>query len=169
MKDKLASINWEERFHSTGLPPKPEFDTSLVDVCYELAERWKSKDFKPAASDVASWTGNQKLVFLQAVQDFKDPLTPAQSEALGKTYGLVDSRNVELKAAYYLISLKARDEATYQGVAELLGGVGRMKFGKSPRPPHSSSAVTLSVCLPGILTSCATSPSPVQKPQQGRS
>lgn len=79
---------------------------------------------------MASWTGNQKLVFLQAVQDFKEPLTPAQSQALGKTYGFVESRNVELKAAYYLISLKARDEASYKGVAELLGRVGRMKFGR---------------------------------------
>lgn len=133
LKDNIASIDWEEKFHSTGLPPKPEFDTSLVDVCYELAEKWKGKDFTPQASDVSSWTGNQKLVFLNAVQDFKEPLTPAQSQALGKTYGLVDSQNVELKAAYYLISLKARDESTFQGVAELLGGVGRMKFGKSIR------------------------------------
>ncbi|KAH8911027.1 hypothetical protein BR93DRAFT_874536 [Coniochaeta sp. PMI_546] len=128
LKDKIASIDWEEKFHSTGLPPKPEFDTSLVDVCYELANKWKSKDFKPEASDVASWTGNQKLVFLNAVQGFEEPLTPTQSQALGKSYGFVDSQNVELKAAYYLISLRARDEPTYQGVTELLGGVGRMKF-----------------------------------------
>jgi len=164
LKDKLASINWEERFHSPGLPPKPEFDTSLVDVCYELAEKWKGKDFKPAASDIASWTGNQKLVFLQAVQDFEEPLTPALSEALGKTYGFVDSQNVELKSAYYLISLKARDETTYQGVAELLGGVGRMKFGKSP-----SLILSCQFDPPGILTFYAKSPSPVQEPQQSRS
>ena len=65
------------------------------------------------------------------MQDFEQPLTPAQSEMLGKEYGFQESQNVELKAAYYLISLKAKDEPTYKGVAELLGGVGRMKFGKS--------------------------------------
>ncbi|KAB5577633.1 peptidase family M1-domain-containing protein [Coniochaeta sp. 2T2.1] len=128
LKDKLAAIDWEGMFHTPGLPPKPEFDTSLVDVCYDLAEKWKSKDFKPQASDLSSWTGNQKLVFLQALQDFKESLTCAQSESLGKVYGFADSKNVELKAAYYLISLKARDEPTYAGVANLLGGVGRMKF-----------------------------------------
>lgn len=87
---------------------------------------------------MASWTGNQKLVFLQAVQDFQEPLTPAQSQALGKTYGFVESQNVELKSAYYLISLKAKDEATYQGVSELLGGVGRMKFGRFSPCLHQS-------------------------------
>jgi leukotriene-A4 hydrolase len=131
LKDKIASIDWEGRFHNTGLPPKPEFDTSLVDVCYELAEKWKSKEYKPSASDVESWTGNQKLVFLQGLQDFEEPLTVAQSEVLGKTYGFLESKNVELQSAYYLVALKAKDTATYQGVAELLGHVGRMKFGKS--------------------------------------
>jgi leukotriene-A4 hydrolase len=79
LKDKIASIDWEARFYDTGLPPKPEFDTSLVDVCYALAEKWKSKDFTPSSSDTESWIGNQVLVFLNAVQDFEEPLTVEQS------------------------------------------------------------------------------------------
>lgn len=43
LKDKIAGIDWEGRFYSPGLPPKPDFDTSLIDVCYALAEKWKSK------------------------------------------------------------------------------------------------------------------------------
>lgn len=43
LKDKLASIDWEGRFYTRGLPPKPEFDTSLIDVCYKLADQWKDK------------------------------------------------------------------------------------------------------------------------------
>lgn len=43
LKDKIASIDWETRFYSRGLPPKPEFDTSLIDVCYKLADQWKDK------------------------------------------------------------------------------------------------------------------------------
>jgi len=43
LKDKLAEIDWEGRFTNPGLPPKPTFDTSLIDVCYELADKWKSK------------------------------------------------------------------------------------------------------------------------------
>lgn len=43
-------------------------------------------------------------------------------------YDLVSSKNVEVKAAYFEISLKSRVTATYGPVAELLGQVGRMKF-----------------------------------------
>jgi leukotriene-A4 hydrolase len=128
LKDKIATIDWEARFYDTGLPPKPDFDTSLVDVCYGLAEKWKSVDFTPSAADTESWTGNQKLVFLNAVQDFAEPLTVAQSQVLGETYGFLDSQNVELKSAYYHIALRAKDKATFTGVADLLGQVGRMKF-----------------------------------------
>lgn len=47
---------------------------------------------------------------------------------LGKVYGLADSKNVELKAAYYQIAMRAKDTSAYPGVATLLGNVGRMKF-----------------------------------------
>ncbi|KAL2191924.1 hypothetical protein L209DRAFT_748661 [Thermothelomyces heterothallicus CBS 203.75] len=128
LKDKLAEIDWEGRFFNTGLPPKPEFNTSLVDVCFQLAEKWKQKDYTPSPSDISSWTGNQVLVFLNAVQDFEEPLTVEQSQNLGKIYGLADSKNAELKSAYYQIAMKAKDTSSYPGVAELLGNVGRMKF-----------------------------------------
>ncbi|KAK4149713.1 peptidase family M1-domain-containing protein [Chaetomidium leptoderma] len=128
LKDKLAEIDWEGRFFNTGLPPKPEFDTSLVDVCFQLANKWKQKDFSPSQSDTSSWTGNQVLVFLNVVQGFEEPLTVEQSQTMGKVYGLADSQNVELKSAYYQIAMKAKDTDSYPRVAELLGDVGRMKF-----------------------------------------
>ncbi|KAL1838865.1 hypothetical protein VTJ49DRAFT_2118 [Mycothermus thermophilus] len=128
LKDKLAEIDWEGRFFNTGLPPKPEFDTSLVDVCFQLAGKWKQKDYLPSPSDTASLSGNQVLVFLNIVQNFEEPLTVEQSQAMGKTYGLTETKNVELKAAYYQVAMKAQDSSVYPGVAELLGQVGRMKF-----------------------------------------
>lgn len=79
LKNKIAEIDWEGRFYNTGLPPKPEFDTSLVDECYKLAEKWKQKDFQPSPSDIEGWTGNQILVLLNEVQDFEEPLSVEQS------------------------------------------------------------------------------------------
>lgn len=38
---KLETIDWDEWFYKPGLPPKPEFDTTLAGVCYDLAEKWK--------------------------------------------------------------------------------------------------------------------------------
>lgn len=49
-------------------------------------------------------------------------------QLLGETYGLSDSKNAELKSAYYYIAMQAKDASAYQGVADLLGEVGRMKF-----------------------------------------
>lgn len=47
---------------------------------------------------------------------------------MGAVYGFVSSQNVEVLAAYYRIALQAKDATCVQGVAELLGRVGRMKF-----------------------------------------
>jgi leukotriene-A4 hydrolase len=73
-------------------------------------------------------TANQIVVFLERVQLFETPLTPAQSQAMGKAYSLGTSRNVELSSRYFGIGLTARDETVYHPTADLLGKVGRMKF-----------------------------------------
>lgn len=43
LKKKIAEIDWNDRLYSPGLPPKPEFDTTLADQCFKLAEKWKSE------------------------------------------------------------------------------------------------------------------------------
>ena len=62
------------------------------------------------------------------MNDFEKPLSVEQSQQLGETYGLLDSQNYELKCAYYRIALQSKDTNAYQGVADMLGEVGRMKF-----------------------------------------
>ncbi|KAL6866204.1 Leucyl aminopeptidase yscIV [Amphichorda felina] len=127
IKKKISEINWEDRYYATGLPPKPEFDTTMVDQCYSLAEKWEDETFQPSAKDVENLNSNQKIVFLGKLQQGK-PLSAERANLLGKVYDFGSSRNVELKSAYYLVAIKAQDTACYQGAAELLGQVGRMKF-----------------------------------------
>ena len=55
-------------------------------------------------------------------------MTDKRQESLGKTYGLLESKNAELKTAFYQIALRAEDKNAYKSVADLLGEVGRMKF-----------------------------------------
>ncbi len=86
------------------------------------------QDFTPSPKDIEGWTANQVVVFLESVQLFKTPLTPSQSQAMGKAYLLATSRNVELSFRYFSIGLTAKDETVYHPTAELLGKVGRMKF-----------------------------------------
>ncbi|RKF51371.1 Leukotriene A-4 hydrolase-like protein [Golovinomyces cichoracearum] len=125
---KLSSVDWNTWFHKPGLPPKPQFDTSLVDKCYSLADQWKSKQYSPSASDISGWSANQIVVFLERVQHFTVPLSISQSRAMGKVYSLEKSQNVELTSRYFTIGLIARDTSVYQATADLLGKTGRMKF-----------------------------------------
>ncbi|KAI9167595.1 Leucine aminopeptidase [Paramyrothecium foliicola] len=127
IKQKVAEIDWDAKFYTPGLPPKPEFDTTLANQCYELAEKWKNDSYEPNAKDVESFTANQKLVFLGEIQQ-AEPLSPERAQLLGKVYDIVASKNVELKSAYYLIALKANDRTSLEGAADLLGKVGRMKY-----------------------------------------
>jgi leukotriene-A4 hydrolase len=39
----LESVDWDTWFYSPGLPPKPDFDTSMVDKSNALAKKWESK------------------------------------------------------------------------------------------------------------------------------
>lgn len=38
----LESVDWDTWFYAPGLPPKPKFDTSMVDKCYALADKWEA-------------------------------------------------------------------------------------------------------------------------------
>lgn len=128
LKDKLAEIDWEARFYEQGMPAEPKFDTSLIDACYKLAAKWEDPHYEPSPADVADLAANQKLVLLQQVHAFAKPLSAAQAEKLGSVYKFVLSQNIEVKAAYFELSLKSNVVSTYALVAELLGQVGRMKF-----------------------------------------
>ncbi|KAH0259117.1 leukotriene A-4 hydrolase, partial [Aureobasidium melanogenum] len=120
-------------FYKPGYPPKPDFDTSMVDVCYDLASKWESlnggsSEFEPSASDISSWSANQSVVFLEKIQTWKTPLSPALVEKMGEVYSYAASKNVEVVSRYMIVGLKARCESVYIPTTELLGRVGRMKF-----------------------------------------
>ncbi|GAB7362998.1 hypothetical protein MBLNU230_g3292t1 [Neophaeotheca triangularis] len=131
---KLTSLDWDGWFYSPGLPPKPTFDTSLVDECYALAEKWTllssgaDTSFTPSPSDITSWTSSQSVVFLETLQTSTPLLKPSLVTTLGETYAFTTTANIELLSRYYVLGLKAGAEAVYKPTAELLGRVGRMKF-----------------------------------------
>ncbi|KAJ6780990.1 hypothetical protein PWT90_08222 [Aphanocladium album] len=127
LKQRISTIDWEGRLHSPGLPPKPDFDTTLAKQCYDLAEKWKDSSFEPSAKDIEGLTANQVQVLLGEIQAQKG-LSAERAQQLGAVYNFISSKNVEVLAAYYRIALEANDPTCVYGVAELLGRVGRMKF-----------------------------------------
>ncbi|KAL9001529.1 MAG: hypothetical protein Q9169_000104 [Polycauliona sp. 2 TL-2023] len=131
---KLGEVDWDTWFYKPGLPPKPDFDTSLVDVCYALADEWKvfssgSKGkFSPKEKDIEGWMANQVVVFLERIQDLEEPLSEEAVHIMGQIYGFFKSKNVEIVSRYLAVGLKAKSEEVLKPTAELLGKVGRMKF-----------------------------------------
>ncbi|MCJ1405279.1 hypothetical protein MMC11_008506 [Xylographa trunciseda] len=129
----LRALDWDSWFFAPGFPPKPAFDTSLVDVCYALADKWEhaptsSAGFTPAPDDIHGWTANQIVVFLERVQDFPAALSHDGVTAMARAYGFTQSKNVEVVSRYFRVGLRAREQSVYAGTAALLGRVGRMKF-----------------------------------------
>lgn len=127
----LNNLDWDKWFYAPGLPPKPQFDTSLVDVVYELSRKWRSlpeSSFKPQASDVQGLTANQIVVFLEQILLFEQSLKPELSKLMGEVYGLSKSENIEVANLYLQVGLKAGDESVLEPTTSLLGRIGRMKF-----------------------------------------
>ncbi|KAL9618190.1 MAG: hypothetical protein Q9160_007086 [Pyrenula sp. 1 TL-2023] len=129
----LNELDWDWWFYSTGVPPEPRFDTSLVDVVYELADKWRelssgSSTFQPSKSDIASLNGNQLVVFLSRILISERPLTPKASELMGEVYGFASSENFEITSRYYRVGMQAGDRSVLPGTVALLGSIGRMKF-----------------------------------------
>ncbi|KAK5119579.1 hypothetical protein LTR85_007408 [Meristemomyces frigidus] len=131
---KLNDIDWDEKFYKPGFPPKPDFDTTLADQCYELADKWtklnvdETSKFAPSENDIDGFTANQSVVFLEALQGIDKPLSPELVDLMGQRYGYAQSKNVELVTRYFVVGLQAGAKSVYQPTAELLGKVGRMKF-----------------------------------------
>ena len=127
----LDELDWDAWFYTPGLPPRPHFDTSLIDIVSDLSRKWQSPSktsFKPQPSDVQDLTANQIVVFLEQILEFKYPLSPASSSLMGEVYGFAKSKNTEVAYLYFQVGLKAGDESVVGPAAALLGQVGRMKF-----------------------------------------
>ncbi|KAL8951086.1 MAG: hypothetical protein Q9222_002926 [Ikaeria aurantiellina] len=157
-KKLTEEVDWDAWFYKPGLPPKPEFDTSMVDVCYALAEKWKSfhdspegttmDSFEPSSKDIEGWAANQIVVFLERIQSLDTPLSKSAVHTMGETYGFIKSMNVEIVSRYLAVGLVAKSEEVMEPTAVLLGRVGRMKF---VRPLY-----VISLCLSLHLCPCVS-------------
>ena len=131
--EKLQKIDWDTWFYKPGYPPKPDFNTKLVDVVYELADKWeglahRATDFKPSDQDMKGLVANQQVVFLEQLLLAKQTLSAEYTVLMGNIYGFKDTRNVEVSSRYYQLAMKSGDRSILGHVTDLLGKVGRIKF-----------------------------------------
>lgn len=151
---KLQKVDYETWLLGTGLPPKPQFDTTLVNQCLALSEKWytvitqananNTKLTKNSLSqkfsndaDVASYTSNQLVVFLDSLSNYNDENQQFLSTENGQValqfideeYSrIAKNGNAEVKFRFFKVLLKGRVTKEYQVFADWLGTVGRMKF-----------------------------------------
>lgn len=139
---KLDSISWDAWLYAPGMPPvKPLFDTSLVDQCYTLVDKWYNAvkngqnldQFAP--NDVASFTANQSVVFLDTLvsldksADFDWSSHPHALKVMSQVYSTyLQSKNAEVLFRWYVMQVTGRNKEFYPLLGEWLGTVGRMKY-----------------------------------------
>ncbi|VDC07016.1 unnamed protein product [Peniophora sp. CBMAI 1063] len=142
----LAKIDWNAWFYGEGmeLPVWPTYDESLAKGPHDLAAKWDASRVMDAKTltfkkeDIASFNGNQNIVFLEKLASY--PALPSSHiSLLGPLYGFSTTQNAEIRMRFYQVALKdsttpaARElaEPAAQWVTGLDGtGIikGRMKF-----------------------------------------
>ena len=136
----LDTIDWESWLYKPGMPPvKPDFDTSMVDQCYQLADKWyhhslKNKFHKFSSEDIKSFTANQSVVFLDTLiafdkLDFKWKHHLDALNTMASVYQEYSkSTNAEVLFRWYVLQVTGHNQEYYSRLGEWLGTVGRMKF-----------------------------------------
>lgn len=151
-KDILDKIDWDSWLYKPGMPPvKPHFDTSLVDQCYKLADKWyeavTSKQDKERLhqlfqkDNISGFSANQSVVFLETLSSFnKNELFKWKNnqQALHELdeiyHAYAESGNAEVIFRWFVLQVGGENHAYYDLLGSWLGSVGRMKF---VRPGYS--------------------------------
>lgn len=147
-KEILDSINWERELFESGLPDKPELDTTLADEVYAYGDKWaeyfKAGDFQSVPfneTDIDSFEGEQNMLLLEYLADkFKAiagdaSVSPEIIKQFPKVYPkFANSKNGEIVSAWNNLLLSygqyKSEDAVVQEYAEWLGHTGRMKYAR---------------------------------------
>ncbi|THH04799.1 hypothetical protein EW145_g5260 [Phellinidium pouzarii] len=108
----LDSVDWDAWFYGEGLslPVEMEYDITLAEQAYKLAERWDASRVKDVKSlgfkstDLDHFDSNQKSVFLERLQLYS-PLPPDHLAYLGDLYTISKTTNAEIRFRYYELAL----------------------------------------------------------------
>ncbi|KAG2443497.1 hypothetical protein HXX76_001850 [Chlamydomonas incerta] len=134
------AVDWQTWLYGTGMPPVTNsYDTTLAQQAYNLALKWHTCDVMgigsdgPAgasAADVAGWSSEQLVAFLDKLGAYRavQPMSPRVTQLLAALYGIYESKNAEIRFAFFKLAIPARDAQALPHVADMLKTQGRMKF-----------------------------------------
>ncbi|KAI5709036.1 hypothetical protein M8J76_008708 [Diaphorina citri] len=131
-KPEIHQIEWDLWLNTTGMPPHiPKYDTSLQDVCNDLANRWISwnhtKETPFSKQDLAAFTPGQKIEFLAILLD-KEMYDLPKVKSLQEVYRFNGVRNCEIRFRWLKLCLKARWKEQVPHVIDMVTSQGRMKY-----------------------------------------
>nr|CDI51130.1 related to leukotriene-A4 hydrolase [Melanopsichium pennsylvanicum 4] len=133
----LNKVDWDAWFHGEGteLPVKMEYDTTLAEQAFSLANRWiqviEGRESVDSAhfnkEDIQGWNANQVVVFLERLHS--GPKVPlAITDKLDQVYQFSKATNGEVLLRFFEVALEVKGGKYAQQAAEWVKGQGRMKF-----------------------------------------
>ncbi|XP_052781053.1 leukotriene A-4 hydrolase-like [Mya arenaria] len=129
---KLATVDWQGWMYEPGIPPqKPVYDTSLVENCEELRNRWLGVSDDQLTqftlSDIEDFQPMQIEQFLSGFADH-DPISCAKVKHMGEVYKLNTVTNAEIKFRWLRLCIQAHHEPIIDEALQFVSDQGRMKF-----------------------------------------
>ncbi|CAG59351.1 uncharacterized protein GVI51_G01287 [Nakaseomyces glabratus] len=148
-REILENVDWETWLFKPGMPPKPQFITTMADNVFSLVNKWivKAQELKTteefskefSESDLSEFNSNQVVLFLEEL--VAQNCVPVESKIEWSKYSVAsesllsiykkqvtESQNAEVVFKNYKFQTTARIQPSYQQLANWLGTVGRMKF-----------------------------------------
>ena len=120
-----ARAGTDEWLHQPGVPRNaPVFRSESLEALTSLAEAW-AQGGRPALAQVAEWSPNELLVYLQHLPR---PLDEASCRWLDEALELTGRGNYEILVEWLTIAAASDYEPVFERVREVLTRVGRMKY-----------------------------------------
>jgi len=147
----LNTIDWDTWLYKPGMPPTPEFDTSLADevtkAAATVAEAPEAK-FPAEVVTPRNWSASQTIVFLDALLDRVDTALAAvkndesksgEKEEIFKKWTAIwkrlaeneffnSTRNSEIRFRWLTLGVRSGVAGLEEDLTQFLSSLGRMKF-----------------------------------------
>ena len=121
----LERVDAKRWIHGEGVPETaPAFPSPKLDELWGLGDGFAT-GARPAAEAWASWSVEEKLVYLQRIPAVIDP---ADCAWFDEQFDLTASTNPEILNQWLVIAAGSGYEPAFDRIRSFLGSVGRMKF-----------------------------------------
>lgn len=125
-EEEYANIRVDEWIYETGIPDNlPTVESNRFKLVDAALAAFMESGKLPATEQTEAWTTHEWLHFINTLPE---EISIEQLSVIDEAYGLSQSGNSEISAAWFLPTIAAGYEAVYPKVEQFLISVGRRKF-----------------------------------------